>query len=347
MVAHDPRPETADAAESYEAVKERIYSPVAGELEQVVLNIASVAAGRGEGPQAPEIEARLAHVLSSPGKRVRPAITLLASRLWGRPADGRAINMATAVELLHIASLIHDDTVDSAETRRGRATASNLWGGAVAVQLGDYVFASSAIFVCETNSVRLIKRFAQTIAELSRGELHEALTAWRPAVGRDGYFQRIFDKTASLFATAAESGAVLGEADEDHVELLREYGRNLGMAYQVYDDLLDFESTSEELGKPAEHDLPSGVLTLPAIIALEGGTARQPVLDYLEAPARQRARLLPATVAAIRLSGALAEAKAFASRFTSQATAALRPLPASHELDCLNALTDYLLLRRS
>ena len=341
MVARESRPQSA------EAVKEGIYAPVRRELDLVVLNLAEVSAGREGQPHAPEIEARLAHVLASPGKRVRPAITLLASRLWGRPADERAINMATAVELLHIASLIHDDTVDSAETRRGRATASNLWGGAVAVQLGDYVFASSAIFVCETNSIRLIKRFAETIAELSRGELHESLTAWQPAVGRDGYYQRIYDKTASLFATAAESGAVLGDADEDHVQLLREYGRSLGMAYQVYDDLLDFESTSGELGKPVEHDLPSGILTLPAIIALEGGTARHAVLDYLEAPARERARLLPDTVAAIRLSGALAEAKAIAAGFTSQATAALRPLPASLELDSLNTLTEYLLLRRS
>jgi geranylgeranyl pyrophosphate synthase len=341
MVARESRPQSA------ETVKERIYAPVRRELDLVVLNLAKVSAGRGGQPQALEIEARLAHVLASPGKRVRPAITLLASRLWGRPADERAINMATAVELLHIASLVHDDTVDSAETRRGRATASNLWGGAVAVQLGDYVFASSAIFVCETNSIRLIKRFAETIAELSRGELHESLTAWQPAVGRDGYYQRIYDKTASLFATAAESGAVLGEADEDHVQLLREYGRSLGMAYQVYDDLLDFESTPGELGKPVEHDLPSGILTLPAIIALEGGTARPAVLDYVRAPTRERARLLPDTVAAIRRSGALAEAKAIAAGFTSQATAALRPLPASLELDCLSTLTEYLLLRRS
>lgn len=346
MVARDSRPETADAAGSSEALKERIYSPVAAELAQVVVNIASVAAGRGAGPRAPEIESRLAHVLASPGKRVRPAITLLASRLWGRPADERAVKMATAVELLHIASLVHDDTVDSADTRRGKATASNLWGGAVAVQLGDYVFASSAIFVCDTNSIRLIKRFAETIAELARGELRESLTAWQP-VERDAYFQRIYDKTASLFATAAESGAVLGDADEAHVQLLREYGRSLGMAYQVYDDLLDFESTSLEMGKPAEHDLPMGVLTLPAIIALERGTARQPVLEYLAAPAGNRARLLPATISAIRLSGALAEAKAIATEFTLQAGAALRSLPTSRELNCLNTLTDYLLQRRS
>jgi geranylgeranyl pyrophosphate synthase len=329
------------------AAKDRIYEPVASALEAVVLNIASVPAGCGAGPQPPEVEERLAHVLSAPGKRVRPAVTLLAQRLWGRPTDERTINMATAVELLHIATLIHDDTVDSAATRRGRATASNLWGGTVAVLLGDYVFASSAIFVCETNSVRLIKRFAATIAELSRGELMETAGAWQPSATRESYFQRIYDKTASLFATAAESGAVLGEADEGDIGRLRDFGVNLGMAYQVYDDLLDFWSTSQALGKPAGHDLPSGVLTLPAIIALEGGTGRQPLLDYIGAQQAQRAALLPRTIDAINTSGALSEAKSIAGDFTRKAAGALSSLPPSRELDSLRDLTDILLSRRS
>jgi geranylgeranyl pyrophosphate synthase len=322
-----------------------IYGPVLRELDHVVLNIASVPADRNSG--SPEVEERLAHVMSAPGKRVRPAITLLASRLWGRPADERAIKMATAVELLHIASLMHDDTVDSADTRRGRATASSLWGGNVAVLLGDYVFASSAMFVCETNNIRLIKRFAETITELSRGELNETFDSWRATVTRDEYFRRIYDKTASLFSTAAESGAVLGEADEERTALLRKYGHDLGMAYQVHDDVLDYEESSDQLGKPAGRDLAAGVLTLPAIIALETGPARQPVLDFIGAAPQDRSALLPGVLGQMRGAGAVSEARRIASDFTASARAALASLPPSPERDSLLALTDFLRQRRS
>ncbi len=328
-----------------EANRDRIYAPVSRELELVMFSIASVPEASSE--RSPEVEEQLAHVLSAPGKRVRPAITLLASKLWGRPADERAINMAAAVELLHIATLLHDDTVDGAATRRGRSTASSLWGGSVAVLLGDYVFATSAMFVCETNSVRLIKRFAETITELSRGELVEIQDVWRTTVTREQYFQRIFDKTASLFATAAESGAVLGEADEEHIALLRDFGKYLGMAYQVHDDLLDFDATSLDLGKPAGHDLASGVLTLPSIIALENGSARMPVLDYLLAGPLERPALLRPAVDAIRSMGALAEARMVAEEFTERARRAVSQLPPSPERDSLLGMTGLLMQRRS
>ncbi|MEX0762985.1 MAG: polyprenyl synthetase family protein [Dehalococcoidia bacterium] len=319
--------------------QERIYAPVARDLDAVIQGIAAVSGGSDRNP--PEVEERLAHVLATSGKRVRPAITLLASRLWGRTPDERTIKMAIAVELLHIATLIHDDTVDSADTRRGRATASNLWGGNVAVLLGDYVFATSAVFVCETNSVRLIKRFAETIAELSRGELHEILSAWDPAAAREQYFSRIYDKTASLFSTAAESGAVLGEGDEECVLRLRDYGRDLGIAYQVLDDLLDFESTSDQLGKPAAHDISEGVLTLPAIIAMENGYATSAISDFFAAEGARRDALLPRVFDEISASGALEEARAIAHDYIKRARGSLNGLPPSESLRSLTALADF------
>ncbi|MCH8818280.1 MAG: polyprenyl synthetase family protein, partial [Chloroflexi bacterium] len=258
---------------------EEVYGPIRSELQAVVLNIVTLAQEQGshEGAMADRLE----HVLSAPGKRLRPAITLLASRLWGGPSD-LAVMMGTAVELLHIATLIHDDTIDDADTRRGRETASNLWGRNVAVLLGDYVFAAAARFVCDTNSVRLVRRFSETIMELSRGELNELLDGQDPKVTRAAYFQRIYDKTASLFSTAAESGAVLGGAPESKVQLVKNYGYKLGMAYQVLDDVLDYESTSEELGKPAGNDLKEGVLTLPAIMLIEAQPESNAVLDLFK-----------------------------------------------------------------
>jgi geranylgeranyl pyrophosphate synthase len=321
--------------------KERIYAPVASDLELVIANIAGVSESQGVGPP-PEIEARLAQVLATPGKRIRPAITLLVSKLWGRMPDERTIKMATAVELLHIASLIHDDTVDAADTRRGHATASNLWGGNIAVLLGDYVFATSATFVCDTNSVRLIRRFAQTIAELSRGELNEILESWSLKTVREKYLERIYDKTASLFSTSAESGAVLGEADEESVANLRQYGYSLGMAYQVLDDLLDYESNPEQLGKPTANDLANGVLTLPAILAIESGDAAEEVRAFVTAPEAERSTLLTAAYDAICASDALTRSREIANDYILQAKLNLEPLPPSESKDALIELTDYI-----
>lgn len=322
-------------------VKDQIYAPISEDLDKVIANIAGVAESEAPGPP-PEIEARLAKVLSTPGKRIRPAITLLVSKLWGRIPDERTIKMATAVELLHIASLIHDDTVDSADTRRGHATASNLWGGNVAVLLGDFVFATSATFVCDTNSVRLIRRFAQTIAELSRGELNEILESWSMKTDRESYLQRIYDKTASLFSTSAESGAVLGESDEAHVSSLREYGYNLGMAYQVLDDLLDYESSPEQLGKPTANDLANGVLTLPAILAIESGEAEAQIREFVSCAEEDRAALFGAAYDAICESDALEQSRSIANKYITRAIQSLDSVPESESRDALVQLTGYI-----
>jgi geranylgeranyl pyrophosphate synthase len=327
--------------------KERIYAPVADDLELVIANIIAVGDKEsGEAAQSPEIEERLAQVLATPGKRIRPAITLLASRLWGRDPDERTIKMATAVELLHIASLIHDDTVDSADTRRGHATASNLWGGKVAVLLGDFVFATSATFVCDTHSVRLIRRFAQTIAELARGELNEIINARSLRTDREAYYQRIYNKTASLFSTSAESGAVLGEGDEPAVESLRDFGYNLGMAYQVLDDLLDYEATSEQLGKPAASDLANGVLTLPAILAVESGAASDEIAAFMASTDGARTRLHKEAYEAISGSGALDRSREIADSYIEMALGNLESLPDSEARESLARLTEFIRTRR-
>jgi len=326
--------------------QESIYEPVADGLQAVVDEIASIAERTPENTpeNAEDLDAQLGHVLATSGKRVRPALTLLASRLWGHGIDERAIKMATAVELLHIATLVHDDTVDHADTRRGHQTASNLWGRNVAVLIGDFIFATSAMYVCDTNNIRLVRRFAETITELARGELNEIYTAWRPGVTLADYNQRIYDKTASLFCTAAESGAVLGEGDDEAVENLRSYGYSIGMAYQVYDDLLDYRSTSEELGKPAGHDLGEGILTLPAIIAARNGAADE-IYGFLGAPEEARGDLLPLAVDAIKQTGAMEKTLQVANDYIETAVRSLDRIPPSDSLDSLLALAEYVQTR--
>ena len=152
-----------------------IYKPVEDDLQAVIAEISAIADKTPENAleQAESLEAQLGHILATPGKRIRPALTLLTSRLWGQQSSKLQVRMATAVELLHIATLVHDDTVDHADTRRGHQTASNLWGRNVAVLLGDFLFATSAMYVCDTNNIRLVRRVAETITELAQGELDE------------------------------------------------------------------------------------------------------------------------------------------------------------------------------
>jgi geranylgeranyl pyrophosphate synthase len=326
--------------------QESIYEPIADDLQSVIAEIATIAdrAPENAPEQAVDLDAQLGHVLATPGKRVRPALTLLASRLFGQGKGEMPINMATAVELLHIATLVHDDTVDHADTRRGHQTASKLWGRNVAVLIGDFIFATSAMYVCDTNNVRLVRRFAETITELARGELNEIYTAWQSSVPINDYKQRIYDKTASLFCTAAESGAVLGGGGEESVKNVRNYGYSIGMAYQVYDDLLDYSSTSEELGKPAGHDLGEGILTLPAIIAAQNGASKE-ILDLFNGPEEARIDLLPAAVEAIKISGALEQTHKVASDYIVSAIRSLEGIPASESLDSLLSLAEYVQTR--
>ena len=181
-----------------------IYTPVQSQLAEVEERLRRLCR-----TDVPHLESLLDYVMNVGGKRIRPAITLLASDFY--PSDREyPIIMAGAVELLHLATLIHDDTVDDSDLRRGKATVSSLWGKNVSVLFGDYLFATSATLVCDTNNVRVIRRFAETIMELASGELMEYFNTYDPKQARDLYYERIYRKTASLFCTAAETGAILG-----------------------------------------------------------------------------------------------------------------------------------------
>ena len=222
-----------------------------------------------ESGYSEEISKRLSYVLSSPGKQLRPVITLICSKLFGKFNRENSLRMATAVELLHIATLIHDDTVDKADVRRGKATASNLWGNNIAVLLGDYVFATSAIFVCDTGNITLVKRFAETIVELSKGELFENIESNNFSLTKEKYYDKTYLKTASLFKTSSFSGSIIGGGNDENIKNISKFGYHFGMAYQIQDDILDITSSKNKEGKPVFNDLSEGVITLPIILYLE------------------------------------------------------------------------------
>lgn len=315
-----------------------IYEPVLDGLDLVMENLGDLAENSGVPRDM------VSHVLEGGGKLVRPTITLLAGAL--RPGEEeRIVKMATAVELLHIASLIHDDTVDHSEKRRGRATVSRLWGDDMAVLLGDYVFAASATFVCDTENIRVVRRFAETIMELARGELAERLSKHDWSQTSEDYERRIYDKTASLICTAAESGGVLSGAPEAESQALRSFGYNVGMAFQIVDDVLDFTSSEEELGKPVGNDLLQGTLTLPALL-FAASYPDESVVRRLRDGSRDESDLTT-MVEFVRNSSAIDESLAQLEGYRNAARAAVATLPDARARRSLDALVDYLAQRRN
>ncbi len=315
-----------------------IYAPVQAELAQVEDNLRALAT-----TDTDHVKSLVDYVTDSGGKRVRPAITLLAAKF--RPHEReKPIMMACAVELLHLATLIHDDTVDDAPMRRGRATVGNVWGQHVAVLFGDYVFATSATFVCDTENVRVIRRFSETIMELASGELIEYFGAYDPTQARELYNDRIYRKTASLFRTAGESGAVLSGAPEPQVQALRRYGYNVGMAFQIADDLLDVQGNEVQLGKPVGADLQHGVLTLPSIMLLERYPKDNPVAALFQDP--EQDGYLQRALDMIHNSGIVEECESVVQDYCDQARAELQLLPDCEARRSLTDLAEYVRERR-
>jgi len=315
-----------------------IYRPVQEGLARVEVQLKDVA-----NLEFPFMAKLLSHVLDTQGKRVRPAITLLAASF--HPHDRQKTELlATAVELLHIATLIHDDTVDESDVRRGKATISSVWGRNAAVLLGDYIFASSAAFVCDTGNIRVIRRCSETIMELSSGELREMAESYNSSQTREQYFERIYQKTASLFTTAGETGAVLSGAPDEFVEALKSYSYNVGMAFQVVDDILDFDGTEQEVGKPVGNDLSHGTITLPAIIALERFPDDNPIAALAERPDDEAC--LQSAVDLVQSSSIIGDSYAIANDFAHKGTDALKVLPEGPARDSLCELAEFIVTRR-
>lgn len=315
-----------------------IYAPVLQDLprvEQTMLETAQEA-------HAP-LSALASHVLSQPGKRVRPVVTLLAGKLFDYDLD-LLVPMAASVELLHTATLVHDDTLDEATVRRGLATINHRWDDTTAVLFGDFLFAASAEMVARTANVRVMRLFAETLRIICRGELSQYFSAFDCGVTKEQYFHRIGCKTGALFSMATESGAVLAGASEREVQALKTYGYNLGLAFQIIDDILDFSGDEKILGKPAGSDLAQGTLTLPAIMFLE----RYPSLKNPIRLAYENGRNpddLRRAADAVRSSPFIDDARTIACEFGQKAIEGLSVLSDTPARRSLSGLIEYALTR--
>lgn len=213
--------------------------------------------------------------LKAGGKRLRPALLLIAGQVGSYDLE-KLVPAAAAVELIHMASLVHDDILDGAETRRGIPTVNSLWGDQIAVTTGDFLFAHAFVLLAKIGEPRVTDLACSAALALSLGELHQMQTAFKSDQSLNDYLSKIFNKTAILFSASCEIGALLSGASVDEIRRLAEYGENLGMAFQIYDDILDIEGRTDELGKPIGIDLKDGTMTMPIIYALEetGGDTR-------------------------------------------------------------------------
>ena len=256
---------------------EEIYRLVETDLTKVKRQLEAVTE-----VEYPPLAEMLRHILEG-GKAIRPALTLLVGKLFKYDLD-KLLPMAIGIELMHTATLVHDDAIDKSAVRRGRATVNEVWGEERAVLLGDYVFARAGEFAAETGNLRVIILFSRTLQIISSGEIVQTNDAFKLKQSREHYLERIASKTASLFSLSTTSGAILSQAPEEAIKILEDYGFKLGVAFQIVDDILDFVGTEEELGKPVGSDLAQGTLTLPAMMLLKQYPEDNPVKDLFNNP---------------------------------------------------------------
>ena len=274
--------------------------------------------------ELPIVGEAIDQLLSSGGKRIRPTLVLLVGGLLEADRE-RTVTLAGAAELLHTATLVHDDLIDGSILRRGFPTLNSQMEDGAAVLIGDYVFARAAHLAAETESIPLIKKFATTLAIIVNGELNQLFGSTTGDLRQD-YFDRIHAKTGSLFELAAESPALLAGSDPDTVRNMKEFGSQLGIAFQIVDDILDFTGNPDQVGKPVGGDLRQGLITLPTIHHLEANPDDSDQVEALIAGVLdpQRAEEL---IERIRLSGAVDKAFQEASDYIESCVKLLDKFP--------------------
>ncbi len=285
------------------------------------------------------INAIAEHIVGGGGKRLRPALHVLAAHAAGYRGDAH-IELAAVIEFIHTATLLHDDVVDGSELRRGRRTANAAWGNAASVLVGDFMYSRAFQMMVELDHMEVMRILADTTNSIAEGEVLQLLNIGKAETTEAAYMRVIERKTAVLFAAATQLGGVLAGLPGDQCLALRRYGMELGSAFQIADDLLDYVSDTATLGKNIGDDLAEGKPTLPLIYAIERSTPMQAEL-LRNAITSQRLAALDVIITAIRASGALERTRARAQAHADAAHAALEGLPPSKYRDALAGLADY------
>ncbi len=219
-------------------------------------------------PETELLMAAIQQAMGTQGKLLRPLLTLLASGATGEIRN-KHVETAAVSELIHVATLLHDDVLDTSDIRRGRATIRALWGNKISILSGDYLLAQASLKLSRLNHCRLVSIFAEVLANLCEGEVEQIRSSYDLHTSWESYYRKSICKTAALFRACCESAGVLNGLSEPEINCLREFGEKFGIAFQVIDDLLDYTSDTEQLGKPVLDDLKNGLLNAPVLLALE------------------------------------------------------------------------------
>ncbi len=318
----------------------QLFEPVRSDLERVEQEFVRHVQSRVQ--LIPQIGR---YIASSGGKRVRPAVLLLAARLAGYAGD-RAVLFGSVVEFIHTATLVHDDIIDEAEVRRGRLSVHSRWGNDITVLLGDYLYIKSMALALTQDSLDIIRLLCDVTLRMIEGELYQLTKTGDIDISEDEHFEIIRRKTAYLFAGCAQIGGMLGETTTDDRQALWDYGFNLGVAFQLVDDLLDYTADETVLGKPAASDLREGKVTLPVVLLLTEGPARardlvSKIVQSREATPDEWRELRKLLVE----HGAIAQAVQKARAYAERAKHYLARFPDSPAREALLGIADYVVAR--
>ena len=322
---------------------ERLSALVADDLEAVT----AVIRERMSSEHAPRIPAISAHLIEAGGKRLRPILTLAASQLCGYEGHDH-VKLAATVEFIHTATLLHDDVVDESRQRRGRTTANILWDNKSSVLVGDYLFSRAFQLMVETGSLRILGILSNASAVIAEGEVLQLSTAHDLGTDQARYEQVIYGKTAALFEAAAEVGAVVSGVDEAKIKALADYGRGLGMAFQLSDDFLDYGGSSAELGKNTGDDFREGKVTLPVILSLARGDGEAHTFwERTVSKGEIGSDDLETAMRLLTTTDALADTRARAQDFVDLAISALDVFEPSPMREALTDVAGFVVTRSS
>ena len=317
-----------------------LFGPVAGDLSAVE---AAMRADIGADPDV--VAAPMADLFEAGGKRIRPALVLLSARC-GRYDLERLMPAAMAVEMTHAATLVHDDVIDRSAVRRGRPTVAARLGDEAAIVIGDYYFAQAYEQAARTGSPEVVAILARSVMDICAGEVRQQAIRHRYATGVDEYMRRIEAKTATLLSACCRIGALLGELDGAQQSALSAYGRLLGLAFQIADDVLDYTASEPEIGKPIGHDIAEGFATLPLMLAMNDSRVSDRLHDILADTHELDSDEAQEVVALVRSSNGPSEALERARKHATAAQQQLRSIESGDVMDALAALAAYVVSRK-
>ena len=315
-----------------------LFAPVEADLRILTENLKNLV-----GARHPILSAAAEHLFGAEGKRVRPAIVLLISRAT-MPDQGitaRHRRLAEITEMIHTASLVHDDVVDESEVRRSVPTVNSLFNNRVAVLAGDFLFGQSAWYLANLGNLEVVKLLSEVIKDMAEGEIQQGLNRFDTTITIEVYLEKTYNKTASLIANSAKAAGILSGGSADLAANLYRYGRHIGLAFQIVDDILDFTGSTEGLGKPAGSDLMSGNLTLPVLYALE----ENPYLEVLIEREFAQPEDLSQAIALVKESRGIERSRELAAQFAQIAVQNLAQLKPSTSSQALLDMADYVLSR--